>query len=151
MHPVERALLSLVSTSGGNTIVESTVLEHGRPFIGMKRPKNYRPRAIKECFSNAGNLACEERGVYVEGFVIVPNLGGLTHHAWITIDGIYAIDVTLRSHIPDCLYFGIPFSLEVLRQAISLRGKCILIDAIYGKDEIDKLLENNRLHPPAFP
>jgi hypothetical protein len=50
------------------------------------------------------DLACAERGIYVEGFAITPIFGTPFHHAWITLDGIHAIDVTLKK-APECSYF----------------------------------------------
>jgi hypothetical protein len=37
--------------------VEEAVLEHGRPFIGIKRPKGYRLGPVRDCYVNAGDLA----------------------------------------------------------------------------------------------
>jgi hypothetical protein len=80
-HPVKRALLSHVKHSRGNTIVERFVLEYGRVFVGIKRPKEYRLGPIKKCFVNAGKLACYDRGIYVEGFAMSPGTGLPFQHA----------------------------------------------------------------------
>lgn len=37
------------------------------------------------------------------------------HHGWLTIDGIHAIDVTLRD-TRHCQYFGVAFSIEQLTE-----------------------------------
>jgi hypothetical protein len=63
---------------------------------------------VKQCFRNAGILADEGRGTYCEGFALGEH-GFLVHHAWITLDGKTAIDVTLPD-APKYVYFGIPFS-----------------------------------------
>jgi hypothetical protein len=151
-HPVKRGLLSQVSAFRpyGNIKVQDAVLKHGYPFIGIKRPKEYRPRAIKKCFVNAGDIACRERGIYVEGFAITPIGGTSFHHAWITLDGIHAIDVTLKN-APECSYFGIPFSLEVLQRWTARRGYWTLISASDSDAGIDELLKDAVCHPPIFP
>ena len=95
----------------GNVKVEEAIRRYGRPFTGIARPKEFRPRTIKRCFNNAGNLASAERGIYVEGFGMRHDW--LFHHAWITVDGVHAIDVTLRDTGPGVSYFGIPFSPKV--------------------------------------
>src|ERR1017187_1728247 len=97
-HPVKAYLLSHVTDAlrrGGNIRVEEAVLNHGRPFIGVERPTGYRLRKIKKCFANAGYLAYNSLGLYVEGFVSPPGQPPL-HHAWVTLDGVHAIETTLR-------------------------------------------------------
>jgi hypothetical protein len=93
------------------TARERIVLEYGRPFIGIARPRGYRRQwMVKQCFRNAGILADEGRGTYCEGFVLgPPDFLFPIHHAWITLDGKTAIDVTLPN-ASECWYFGIPFS-----------------------------------------
>jgi hypothetical protein len=46
------------------------VVAHGRPYIGVDRPKGYRKRKPKQCFWNAAHLALTDRGTYVEGYAI---------------------------------------------------------------------------------
>jgi hypothetical protein len=92
----------------------SAVLNHGRPYIAAKRSKEYRARKPKRCFSNAAKLAFRGLGTYVEGFAAFRGNVPL-HHAWITLDGLHAIDVTWVWHDPDdCHYFGIEFPGEIL-------------------------------------
>jgi hypothetical protein len=90
------------------------VINHGRPYVGVKRPKGYRKRKAKYCFHNAAMLAIEGRGTYVEGFASF--LDGMPiHHAWVTLDGVHAIDVTWTWRDPaDCSYFGIAFPTQIL-------------------------------------
>ena len=54
--------------------------------------------------------------MYVEGFAIDPNTAPPVHHAWLTLDGANAVDVTWRSLATECYYFGILFSNEILRR-----------------------------------
>jgi hypothetical protein len=63
---------------------------------------------------NAGDLALRGHGTYVEGFPLCPDGGAPVHHAWLTLDGTNAVDVTWRNSARDCHYFGIPFSITVL-------------------------------------
>jgi hypothetical protein len=86
-------------------------LDHGRFYVGIIRPKDYRKRAKKRCFYNAARLALDDRGLYVEGYAI--HRHGLVHHAWVTLDGVHAIDVTWDDP-PDCHYFGIAFPKEIV-------------------------------------
>ena len=69
-------------------------------------------------------------------------------HAWITLDGVHAIDVTLRDPAPDVLYFGIPFSLKVFGRWIGKRRRWNLLDAL--DTDTDELLAEARCHPPTF-
>jgi hypothetical protein len=108
---VEIQLTADVVLGKGGTVRETLVLEYGRPFVGIARPKGYRRQwMVKQCFRNPGILADTRRGTYCEGFVLTPPRYSLCiHHAWITLDGKTAIDVTLPD-APNYRYFGIPFS-----------------------------------------
>ena len=69
----------------------------------------------KACFQNAGMLALAGRGEYVEGFAM--DNGQPFAHAWITLDGVHAIDPTL----PDATrytYFGIQVPVAILEKVI---------------------------------
>jgi hypothetical protein len=147
-HPVvselERHVRSLPDPRGA----EETVLAHGRPFVGSARPKGYALMAIKKCFANAGRLALDGRGIYVEGFALTGTSGFPFHHAWITLDGTDAIDVTLRGATTTVAYFGIPFSTEVLRRWIAETDYWgPLLDADRPMEE---LMEDASRHPPEF-
>ncbi len=104
--------------------VEEAVLKYGRGYIGIERPKGFRhQRAREKCFMNSADAALRGRGKYVEGYALnrPDHLRMIFHHAWITVDGIHAIDQTL----PDPTahdYFGIPFSNDVLNKAFAARG-----------------------------
>jgi hypothetical protein len=106
---------------GTDAEADKLILQYGRPFTGIKRPKGYRDRAQKKCFLNAVNLTTAKRGTYCEGFAAGVGSSFIFHHAWITLDGEHAIDVTL-SDAEDHFYFGIAFPSpqfnEVLRQRI---------------------------------
>jgi hypothetical protein len=151
-HPVARLLKAKIDAGlrlDGNVQVEDAVFRYGRPFIGMARPKQFRPRAIKRCFDNAGNLASEERGIYVEGFAMrLDDRGYPFHHAWITVDGVHAIDVTLRDVGPDVSYFGIPFSPRVFSRWLCKRGYWTFLNA--HDEDMGELLADISRDPPIF-
>jgi hypothetical protein len=149
-HPVALKLRRQIiwGRTFGNVKVEEAVLEHGRPFIGIKRPKGYRLGPVRDCCVNAGDLALRGPGIYVEGFAMT-KFNYLIQHAWITLDGVQAIDVTLREHPSDVLYFGIPFSLEVLLRWICKRGHWTLLDAL--DTDTEELLADAHRNPPLWP
>jgi hypothetical protein len=112
-NPVEIMLARITVLSQGNVGIEKLVLEYGCPFVGIARPKGYRQWTRKQCFRNAATLADRGQGIYCEGFVISPGSSCQPfHHAWITLDGKEAIDVTLPDAAEN-LYFGIPFPEKV--------------------------------------
>jgi hypothetical protein len=53
-----------------------------------------RSRDLFHPCTNALSLAVNDRGHYVEGFALPPGSDQPTHHAWITLDDVHAIDVT---------------------------------------------------------
>jgi hypothetical protein len=129
--------------------IQNAILEDGRPFVGIGRPKGYRQRKQKECFRNAFNLSLGGRGVYVEGFVIS---NAVFYHAWVTLDGVHAIEVTLRD-APDCHYIGVPFSPKVILRWIVRRGDMAppFFSWEWPIELMREILEDARLHPPVFP
>jgi hypothetical protein len=126
--PVLNGLREMLEAFSGNSAVPlwRAVVEHGSPYIGIDRPKGYRPRAVKQCFVNAGRLAFEDRGFYVEGFAM-SSLGSPVHHAWVTLDGVHAIDVTW-ANAPAHSYYGIQFPRIVLTKWTNRRGNWGLLD-----------------------
>jgi hypothetical protein len=115
------------------------VLEHGRVFTGIERPKGYRQWAMKQCFRNAATLALRDKGCYVEGFAISSSGSIYIHHAWITLDGVHSVDVTWRD-APSCHYFGIEFNKRFLASWFSKRQHCVLRDT---SDENEYLILQN--------
>jgi hypothetical protein len=98
------------------------LLEHGRPFAGIARPKGYRRQwALKSCYRNAAELAIRGRGTYVEGLATLSHDSTLLlPHAWITVDGMDAIDQTWPRG-ENYEYFGIPFATETLARLLASR------------------------------
>lgn len=93
------------------------VLQHGKPFTPTDRPKGMRQRKAQHCYRNAGTHVINrpDASAYVEGYAMGAD-GLCFEHAWITLDGVHAIDPTL----PDAqsyAYFGIQFSPAALAAA----------------------------------
>ena len=64
----------------------------------------------------------QDRGTYVEGFAIYRDGGDPVPHAWLTLDGINAVDVTWRQSPSECFYFGIPYQKFVLERFLRRTG-----------------------------
>jgi hypothetical protein len=100
--------------------LERYVIQHGRPFVGIERPKGFRRRAAKQCFHSATMLAIDGRGTYVEGYAAPYHGKLLIEHAWIMVDAVHAIDVTWID--PErAAYFGVPIPSAVLAKLL-LKG-----------------------------
>jgi hypothetical protein len=152
-NPAVRELVRKIEGArrfGGNTKVEEAVLKYGLPFIGVARPKGYRLRRKKECFLNSYYTADKELGFYVEGYALHRDL--LFQHAWITLDGLHAVDVTLRGPISDYHFFGIPFSLKILTAEICARDnwQFPLLDHAFTAARMDDLLQKAVASPPDY-
>ena len=150
-HPVAGAIRRRLQSDFGNTTVERLVLQYGSPFVGIGRPKGYRLRAEKRCYNNSFSLADTghgdaRRGVYVEGFALHGD--HLFQHAWVTPDGRYAIDVTLRWPASEIHFFGIPFSHKILLSEACSRG-FPLLDYGYPK-ESEAVLQKAVASPPEY-
>jgi len=119
--------------------IHHAVLCHGKPFTGIARPKGYRLRAEKQCYLNAGDLALQERGIYVEGFADSSEGRTPVPHAWLTLDGKNAVDVTWCKQATECHYFGIPFPNDVLRAFIRRTG---CWGPLLAYDELEQVLKD---------
>jgi hypothetical protein len=88
-HPIRKYLQDRIDMpSRYRSIIEAPLLEHGRPFAGIARPKGYHLKPTKNCFMNAMRLATNDfdvRGTYVEGYAMAPS-GWPVHHAWVTLE-----------------------------------------------------------------
>ena len=103
-----------------------------------------------ECFLNSFYAADEELGFYVEGYALHEGL--LFQHAWITLDGLHAVEVTLRGLVSDNHYFGIPFSLEILRAEIGTRNSwhVPMLDYAFPMARMEDLLQKAIASPPDY-
>ena len=76
---------------------------YARPWTWQRRPKGYRLRTRSACYGNAGGLALNGRGTYVEGWV------GWFQHAWVIDDRGGIIETTPGWPIHPGPYIGVPF------------------------------------------
>lgn len=105
---------------GHPATMERFVLRNGREGISRPRPKGVRKGQDKQCFSNSANWVLGKKGkgwTYTEGYALRPSLGLLIHHAWVTNAEGHVLDLTWRDP-EQCLYFGVPFTEEELRQEL---------------------------------
>lgn len=106
----------------GDSTVERLVLQYGVSFKGIVRPKGMRLGPIKNCFRNSYHAAGKHDGMlYVEGFAMPKGYPPI-EHAWISPDGIHAIDLTLRHPATDIEFLGIPFSIGLATSELFARG-----------------------------
>src|SRR5262245_22007202 len=96
--------------------IERFVLEHGKDFKGVKRPKGIRKGPNKQCYMNAALLAFERGLHYVEGIAIPEGLIPM-HHAWCANDAGEAIDPTWR-YPEKAEYRGVVISPAILRREL---------------------------------
>jgi hypothetical protein len=152
-HPVVCDLLPFLPPRRGCCTgrAREAVLKYGRPFTGIQRPKGYRQRAMKHCFTNSFDVTDGKRVFYVEGFALTPNAGSAFHHGWVMLDGVHAVDVTLKE-ATKCWYFGIPFSSKIVMRWVTRWGNTLpLIDPYASDADIEELLQDALSHPPIFP
>ena len=86
-HPVRDFLLRWKDKHISSA--ELAVLEFGRVFTPINRPKGFRLGKAKQCFANAGDYATRvpKLGNYVEGFAASDGEAPF-HHAWLTLVGV---------------------------------------------------------------
>jgi hypothetical protein len=132
-----------------NLKVEEVVLKYGRPFTAVDRPKGFRLGAKKECFLNSYYAADKGQGFYVEGYGLYEDW--LFQHAWITLDGLHAVDVTLRGSVSGYHFFGIPIPLVILRaEAVAREGRLPLLDHALPTAKMEDLLQRAMAVPPDY-
>ena len=88
---------------------------------------------------NAGALAFQARGTYVEGFALDPNAARI-HHAWVTLDGIHAIEVTWRISAEVILPHSVlAFSNSVLEACMRrIKSWCDLCSGQMNKSSVSR-------------
>jgi hypothetical protein len=91
--------------------------KRGKEYKGIERPKYFRRQWKQgECFYNAAEIVFKNPcATYVEGVAYhTVDLG--FHHAWVTIDGVHAIDQTWPK--PGIVYVGIDVPTDQLLEAL---------------------------------
>jgi hypothetical protein len=108
----------------GNPSIEmlEALRQRGKEYVAIPRPKGFRhQKEMKECFYNAYTTAMKRREArYVEGLAFAPN-GTWLPHAWLTTDGIHAIDQTWN-YQEGIRYFGIQFPIKEVASVAARRG-----------------------------
>jgi hypothetical protein len=101
---------------------EALVLEYGKPMPStVRRPKEFRKMAYKECYANSLHLIFEnDKLTYCEGYAqhIIP-----VAHAWVLDENGNVIDVTWKAdEVQETEYYGIPFAKPWLMEWIWKTG-----------------------------
>jgi hypothetical protein len=155
-NPVVSKIRRYIQGDFGDLTIERLVLKYGRSFKGIERPKDYKLGKIKQCYMNSFTLADaghgdSHRGFYVEGFVLRGD--HLFQHAWVTPDGLHAIDVTLREPASENYFFGIPFSHKLLLAEACSREKrdCFPLLQWLFPTESEALVQKAVASPPEYP
>ena len=118
--------LQLKLQSGLRTHVVQNVLKFGKPYTGIARPKYYRRQwEMKMCYRNAAMVACRKpfevapAATYAEGFAVSKSGGWLIQHAWVTLDGMHAVDPTWKN-AEEHDYFGVAVPHKTLYQRLMM-------------------------------
>lgn len=100
------------------------IMQHGRWFDPLPKPKRIRWGVPKHCFMNAARLALNDLSLtYCEGYA----LGGIPlHHAWVADAAGTVIDNTWRTLGTG--YFGVPFTRAFLVRRLAKQKYYGLLD-----------------------
>jgi hypothetical protein len=95
----------------------------GREYAAIPRPKGFRRQMEKkECFHNAFTKASKRKEArYVEDLAFTPVPCIWLPHAWLTIDGVNAIDQTWP-YVEGIRYFGIELPFKEVAGTAARRG-----------------------------
>ncbi len=107
------------------------VLEHGKPFVPSQRPKGLRKRRNRYCFANAASVVGDYPDLgyrYCEGWAVSASGHSLAiQHAWLTVDGSTAVDVTWLE--PGLAYLGVMIeSAELARCQLAVLSHSSYLD-----------------------
>jgi hypothetical protein len=117
---------------GHPSLLERFVLRNGKAYTPGKRIGH--KRTPKECYANAANFvlrrSTKKPATYVEGFVISNKLPIPILHAWVSMSGDDAMDLTLDAE--NYQYFGVAFDTDTLRKEVIRNGVYGLLDTGLG-------------------
>lgn len=115
---------------GHPAFMQKFVLENGREFGKAVKPKKLgKP---KLCFMNAYHHALDNDLEYVEGYVMIPGIPFLIHHAWCCETGDNTpIEVTIKK-CEDHEYFGIEFDMYTVEKELAKNGVYGILDTGHG-------------------
>ncbi len=109
---------------GHSDILGEHILKNGSEFTPVSYPHNDDddPWPTKQCFKNAILAGARHNyKYYVEGYVILPKIPFPIHHAWLSNDGIHAIDPTLNDE-RNRKYYGIKYDREEATRIMLKKG-----------------------------
>lgn len=144
MNNVEETLRQQVAaweTLGHPALMERFVLRNGRAFMPARRVG--RRGRLKQCYANATSRVLRHGGEYVEGYTLTCGLP--ISHAWVTLDGVGAMDPTLPADEHE--YFGVVLPTRILTRELGLLGHYGILDTRHGLNhrlmfELDPELES---------
>ena len=112
----------VISGNPAKEMIEA-LRDRGKEYVAIPRPKGFRhQKEKKECFYNAYSAAMKRRKVrYVEGVAFAPSPGIWLPHAWLTMDGVHAIDQTW-DYQEGMRYIGIELPIKEVAGAAERRG-----------------------------
>ena len=111
----------VISGNPAKQMIEA-LCERGKEYVAIPRPKGFRhQKEKKECFYNAYTTAMNLRARYVEGLAFAAPHGIWFPHAWITKDGVHAIDQTW-SYQEGLRYFGLELPIKEVASVAARRG-----------------------------
>jgi hypothetical protein len=121
---------------------EELVLACGTAMEIKPLPKGIKKAAPGRCYFNSQQLAFKKKHlVYVEGYVLVPDISFPIAHAWLlTLEG-HGIDPTLEP--PGTAYLGIPFCTQWLKSVLASRKQ-------KGRDNDLSIIEGSYLEDYAL-
>jgi hypothetical protein len=120
--------VSIWERLGHPSLLERFVLRNGKVYTPRKRIGHRRKAG--ECYGNATKHVLNNDGVYVEGFVMIPDIALPLQHAWVTINGDDAMDPTLDAMAHE--YYGVAFDRKILGREIVSNGYYGLLDSGLG-------------------
>lgn len=103
-HPVLDALRASGKVSDEDL---AYLIDHGRPYFGIRLPTGIKRRPPGSCFATADDLEDLGEGRRVRGFALRPGSSKALAHAWISPNGRDAIDA-VWTRTPHCEFWGIP-------------------------------------------
>ena len=115
---------------GHPCVMERFVKRNGKAYDGAKFSGKRGPK--KMCFMNAAKLTWESSDLhYVEGYVMIPGIPLLIHHAWcVTADGA-VVDPTIDKPEKHS-YFGVTIDANKLGRQLAKLGHYGLLDTPTG-------------------
>lgn len=125
-----RTEIEMWAKVGHPALMQKFILNEGRLFENPVAAKKFGKQ--KECFKNAFHYAQDEEVEYVEGYILLPNIPILIHHAWCCEFGdTVPIETTIKD-FEGIQYFGFEFDYETIVAYLIKHGVYGIIDPGFG-------------------